>query len=254
MHKRDRPKRHQFHYPTFVFCIDLDEIEELNRKLTFFSYERPNLYSLQKRDHFREDGETLKENVVSYIQSHGVHKNVGRVELVTNLRTWGYVFNPVSFYFVYDCSDKLLCCLAEVANTFNEQKLYLVENFSEHPNHLKQSHTKNFYISPFSELATQLNFDLRRPDKRIKISITENDNEGTFFYSSLGGQEKDLSNKSLLIYSLRFPFITVGVMLGIHWQALRLALKKVPHFKKAHRPDLQTDTRVYIESKKENSA
>lgn len=252
-HKRDKPKQHRFAYTTFVFCLDLDELSEVEKKLTLFSQNRRNLYSLQDRDHLDQGQPSVKENLVSYLRTQGVAEEIGRIELVTNLRTWGYTFNPVSFYFVHRPDGTLLNCVAEVANTFNEQKLYLVDQQSAKAGRLKQSHDKLFYISPFSLLDTKLNFDLQAPEERIKLSITESDADGTFFYSSLSGKSIPLTNGALFKYTLRFPLMTLTVMYRIHWQALRLALKNVPHFKKANRPDLQTDTRVYIKPKHNRS-
>lgn len=253
-HKRDKPKRHSFSYPTFVFCLDLDETSALERTLTFFSQNRGNLYSLQDRDHLDQGQPSLKENVVCFVRTQGIQDEIGRVELVTNLRTWGYVFNPVSFFFVYQTDGALLACVSEVANTFNEQKLYLVDRKTENASRLQQSHDKLFYISPFSDLDTQLHFDLHEPDQRLKLVITESDSEGTYFYSSLSGKRVPLTNAALLKYTLRFPLMTLAIMAAIHWQALRLALKKVPYFKKSHRPDLQTDKHLYIKPKQRPSA
>lgn len=252
-HKRLRPKRHSFAYSTFTFCIDLDEIDALHRSLKLFSANRRNLYALHNRDHLDQGQSSIKENLRSFLNSKGYHHEIGRIELVTNLRSWGHVFNPVSFYFVYALDQSLALCVAEVANTFNEQKLYIVDQSSTSPQRLQQSHDKLFYISPFSDLDTQLNFDLHQPDQRLKLAITENDAAGTYFYSSVSGKRIPITDTALAAYSLRFPFLTLGVLFAIHWQALRLALKKVPHFKKAHRPDLQTDTRTYLKPKPKRS-
>lgn len=254
MHKRERPKHHRFTYPCFIFCIDLDEVDLLERQLTFFGYNKRNLYSLRDSDHLDESKGCTKENLKAFLRSKGVHQRVGRIELVTNLRTWGYVFNPVSFYFVYKPSGDVLCCVAEVANTFNEQKLYLIDRGCGDGNRFKQEHPKLFYISPFSDLATFLCFDLKVPDRSISLTITERDEEGTYFYSSLAGKSQPLTNSQLMYCTLRFPAMTLSIIARIHWQALVLALKKVPYFKKSHRPDLQTNTRTYLKSKKRRSA
>ncbi|MDQ8185047.1 DUF1365 domain-containing protein [Pelagicoccus sp. SDUM812002] len=252
-HKRERPKQHRFAYSTFVFCIDLDELQTLENSLKLFGLNALNLYALHDRDHLDQGEASIKENVVAFLRTKGMNAAIGRIELVTNLRTWGYVFNPVSFYFVYSPEGSLLSCVAEVANTFNEQKLYLVDQFTNKENRLKQSHEKLFYISPFSDLDTKLNFDLQKPSERLKLSITENDTQGTFFFSSLTGVRIPITNTKLLAYTLRFPFLTLGVMFSIHWQALILSLKKVPHFKKSHRPDQQTETRPYLKPKPKHS-
>ncbi|EDY84658.1 conserved hypothetical protein [Verrucomicrobiia bacterium DG1235] len=250
MHKRQKPKQHRFAYECFVFCIDLDEIETLSKKLNLLSANKRNFYSLRDSDHLREGKASIKDNVVSYLRSQGIEDPIGKIELVTNLRTWGYVFNPVSFYFIHRPDNSLLCCLAEVANTFNEQKLYIVSQFDPNGEKLSQSHPKQFYISPFSEPDTKLNFRLSQPGKRINLVITESDNEGEYFYSALSGERRDLTNRELSLLTLRFPFLTLKVIAAIHWQALKLYLKRIPFYPKNHRPDQQKNTRIYLERHK----
>ncbi len=246
VHSRRRPKRHRFAYPCFVFRIDLDELESLSQRLALFSYNRRNLYSLRDTDHLQQGADSIKANVIDYLRDQGIDDAIGSVQLVTNLRTWGYVFNPVSFYFIHDTADQLICVLAEVANTFNEQKLYLVNQATSPSRRFKQSHPKLFYISPYSEPDTRLNFDLHRPGDKLNLKITESDAQGTYFYSALQGQRRPLDNRNLALCSLRFPFITLQVITAIHWQAARLYLKRVPHFSKSHRLDQQTETRTYL--------
>lgn len=245
-HSRTKPKQHRFAYDCFVFCIDLDEIPKLSKKLRLFAHNSRAPYALRDSDHLEIGGSTIRENVESFLRIKGVSTEPGRIDLVTNLRTWGYVFNPVSFYFVYDKEQQPLCVVAEVANTFNEQKLYLVESRNEKTGTFRQSHKKLFYISPFSSPDTHLNFALNPPEDRISLSITENDSEGTYFISSLQGKRTELSDTNLLRYTLRFPFITLKVIAAIHWEAARLYLKKIPFFRKTYRQDLQTETRVYL--------
>lgn len=245
-HDRAKPKRHRFEYACFLFCIDLDEIDILDRKLPLFGYNRRAAYALRDSDHLDQGQSGIKKNVVAYLRERGVESALGRIRLVTNLRTWGHVFNPVSFYFVDDSDGRPLCVVAEVANTFHEQKLYLVEQRSRSGASFQQSHQKLFYISPFSRPDTCLNFKFQDPADRINLSITESDADGVYFFSGVQGKRQPLSNRSLALCTLRFPLMTVQVVAAIHWQALRLYLKKVPFFRKNFRTDLQTDTRAYL--------
>jgi len=249
-HRRDRPKSHRFSYNCFMFCIDLDEVDLLDRTLSLFSHNKPNLYSLKSADHLDEGKRSLKGNILHYLKDKGLGSQVGRIELVTNLRTWGYVFNPVSFFFVYAPQGHPLCAVAEVANTFNEQKLYYLDDPDPAEGRLRQSHDKLFYISPFSEPDTKLNFKLTFPNDRIALSISEADSKGTYFHASLSGGALPLSNRSLAICTARFPFMTLSVIAQIHWEALRLYLKKIPYFRKSHKRELQAETRVYLKPRK----
>ncbi|MDQ8201885.1 DUF1365 domain-containing protein [Pelagicoccus sp. SDUM812003] len=251
MHNRIRPKRHRFTYPCFIFSIDLDELDTLNRSLSLFSNEGRNVYSLRHTDHLQFGADSIKENLVRYLRENGKAEPVGQVRLITNLRTFGHVFNPVSFYFVSTPSGQPLCSVAEVANTFNEQKLYLLDR-SENKRY-RQSQAKHFYVSPYSELDTDFHFDLNVPSERLRLIITESDQAGIFFSSMLHGEKRELSDGSLAANTLRFPFITLKIIAAIHWQAARLYLKRVPHFAKKSRPDLQTDTRPYLNPSKRSA-
>lgn len=118
MHHRFTPKEHGFVYRLFLFAIDLDELEELSRRLRLFSVDRANLFSLRQSDYLptREPlhnasrptsvaaagGRSLKERVLAFLAARGVDLTGGRVVLVTLPRVAGYLFNPVSFYFCYD--------------------------------------------------------------------------------------------------------------------------------------------------------
>ncbi|MDA1065639.1 MAG: DUF1365 domain-containing protein [Verrucomicrobia bacterium] len=245
-HSRKRPKKHSFSYRVFMFMVDLDELESLPGKLLFLSHNRSNIYSYRDSDYFTQGGTTPRENVEIFLRANGITGPVGRISLLTHLRTWGHTFNPVSFYFVADEENNPLCLISEVANTFNEQKLYLLKSDKLEVGAYKDSQNKHFYISPFSDLDTRLHFNVRTPDQNLSISINESDSEGTYFFSSLAGKKKELSNLNLLKYTLFFPFITLGIVLSIHWEALKLYLKKIPVRAKANHPELQTGVRPYL--------
>jgi uncharacterized protein len=245
-HSRKRPKKHSFSYRVFMFMLDLDELESLSGKLLFLSHNRFNIYSYRDSDHFTQGKATPRDNVEAFLRANDIAKPVGRIFLLTNLRTWGHAFNPVSFYFVEDEENNPLCLISEVANTFNEQKLYLLGSNKLEADTYRDSQDKHFYISPFSDLDTRLHFNVRTPDQNVSISINESDSQGTYFFSSLVGHRKELSNLNLLKYTLLFPFITLGIVLSIHWEALKLYLKKVPVRAKANNPELQTGVRPYL--------
>lgn len=248
LHDRAKPKRHRFAYSCFVFCLDLDEIPRLARQLWAFSHNAANLYSLRDSDHLKEGADSIRQNILRFLRSSGIDQSIGRITLVTNLRTWGYVFNPVSFFFVHDTSGSPLCAVAEVANTFNEQKLYLLRH--RDGDRFRQSLPKQFYISPFSDLDVSLDFDLAPPAETLDLRIDESDAEGTYFHSALVGNRRPLTNRGLLAITARFPFMTLSVIAAIHWQAAKMALvKKIPFHRKAANPHLQTATRVYLHRK-----
>ena len=91
MHHRLFPRKNSFHYNIYTFALDLDELETMDKKLTFFSMEKWNLFSFYKKDHLDYGHPTHKENLISYVRENGCNTPISRVLLITNLRVLGYV-------------------------------------------------------------------------------------------------------------------------------------------------------------------
>jgi len=244
-HSRSRPKRHAFDYRLFYFCIDLDELSELGAN-PLVSIDGWNAYSLRTSDHLDFGKQTIKQNLECYLRQVGYTGSIGRTRLVTQLRTFGHIFNPVSFYFVHDDADKPACIVAEVANTFNEQKLYYLSPETLKKEQSRDQQAKYFYISPFSELSTQLHFNLGFPGDRLQIQIRQSDAEGVYFNSTMTGTHIPLTVTNLVKSTIRFPFTTLQIVWGIHWQALKLFLKKLPVYGKTENKRFEKNVRTYL--------
>ncbi len=242
MHQRLAPKKHGFRYRIFMFCLDLDEIDTLARKLTLFSHNRSNVYEFRDRDHLTlADGESrsLKENMIEWLTQQGIHFPAdGRIMLITLPRVLGYIFNPVSFYFCSESNGAPRCAVVQVGNTFREMKPYLITEFSERGLFHRQV-AKHFYVSPFSGLELAFDFKLKVPDEHLDIHIDDRDGEDRILLSALTGRRAELSNANLLWFTLKYPLITLRVIGLIHWHALLLWIKRLPWHSKGARPDLQ---------------
>ena len=250
MHNRLAPKVHRFHYDVFMFYLDLDEINTLHKQLKFMSRNRFNLFNFRDRDHLqlpREKPDTsknIKQHITDYLLANGVDIGKGRIMVLTNLCTLGYQFNPVSFYFCYDEQGEPVCSIVEVCNTFLEMKPYFLGNDVLQGDCFKLNTEKYFYVSPFIDIDTNFDFDLRIPGDRLQLKIDDYDKAGDrFFISTLSGERKPLKDSTLLLYFFSFPLITLKVISLIHWQALKLWLKKIPFHKKED--DLELQKEVY---------
>ena len=243
VHHRKKPREHRFGYRVFMFFLDLEEIDGLCSKLPWMSRNKRNVYAFNDADHFQEGAISVRENVLNFLEKENLREQAGKIYLLTHLRTWGHIFNPVSFYFVEDTSGEALCLIAEVANTFKEQKLFLVPKEKLVRGTYRDTHKKHFYISPFSDLDTLIHFHVRQPSEKLALTINESEGDEPFFYSSLEGKRRGLTQANLVLYTLLFPLITIKVVAAIHWQALRLFLKKVPVRAKANQPELQKGIR-----------
>ncbi|MBL7910719.1 MAG: DUF1365 domain-containing protein [Bacteroidia bacterium] len=247
MHNRMKPASHRFHYNVFMFYIDLDEIEQLRKKLLFFSHNRFNFFSFRDNEHLQlpienpDKSKTTKQHILDYLQKNSVTPAPTKIMLLTNLNVLGYNFNPVSFYYCFDEKDQPVCCIAEVGNTFGEMKPYLLskENLSENTFHLNTA--KYFYVSPFMDHDANFDFNLVIPTEKLNNKIDTFKGGERIFISTLTGLKKPINNGNLFWYSIRFPFITLKIITLIHWNALKLWRKKIPYHKKGENQDLQKD-------------
>ena len=241
MHCRLKPKRHQFTHDIFMFYLDLDELEELAEKVFLIGCDRWNTYSFCRRDHIELGAATVKENILRYLKSKNIDLTGGKIKLLTNLRTFGYIFNPVSFYFCFDRFNQPVCVVPEIGNTFGELKPYLIgrPEFSE--DIFRSRQTKHFYISPFVALDCWLDFQIKIPQDHLDIRIDDMQNQEKFFYSTMTGEKRELTNRNLLKYTFVFPLVTLKIIGLIHWHALLLYLKRIPHNRKESNPHLQKE-------------
>ncbi|MGZ3765934.1 MAG: DUF1365 domain-containing protein, partial [Mucilaginibacter sp.] len=209
---------------------------------------RFNLFNFRDRDHLQlpkekpDVSKNVRQHITDYLQIQGVTIDSGRIMVLTNLCTLGYQFNPVSFYFCYDENEQPVCSIVEVCNTFREMKPYFLGADTKKDDHYKLNTAKFFYVSPFIDMDTNFDFDLEIPGEKLQIRIDDFDQRGErFFISTLSGDRKALTDANLLIYFISFPFITLKVIAMIHWQALKLWMKKLPFHKKGADQELQKE-------------
>lgn len=238
MHRRLWPREHGFLYRIFMFWLDLDELEQVTKKLKFFSACHPALYRFEPADHVqpapRQGG--LKEQIVLFMQEHGLQVQPASVRFLTLPRVLGYIFNPISIYYAFDEEDRPLASVVQVGNTFGEQKLYPVpwEGGRFHSRTLKE-----FYVSPFSPLDWSFDFRLEPPAQKLRVYVDDYEGDRKTLVTSLTGERRELSTGRLLWFTLKYPLLTLRVIFLIHFEALRLWFKRVPYFYKEANPEMQ---------------
>ena len=225
-HRRFKPKRHFFSYKTFSFLIDLNEIETLDKKINFFSYNRFNILSFYDVDHGPRDGSPLIAWVKKTLAEAKINIGSGTIKLLCYPRLFGYVFNPLSIFYCYGENLKLKAILYEVKNTYNEQHTY-VFSASSSSNLILHKCDKKFYVSPFMEMKTFYNFRLLNPGKILNVFIKQGDEEGTLLTACQVGKKIEMSSKNLLFQFLKHPLMSFKIILAIHFEALRLWIKGV---------------------------
>lgn len=183
----------------------------------------------------------LKARVVAYLAGRGIDLTGGRVLLIALPRVFGYLFNPVSFYFCYDRQGQPVAALAEVTNTFKEMKPFVLGPDTRQGTTFALRTPKYFYVSPFTDMDVAFDFTLRAPGDKLSVQIDDYDAGQRTLTSSLTGKRQPLTDRALAWFTLKYPFITLRVIGLIHWNAFRLYLKNVPWFAKAARPEAQRD-------------
>lgn len=241
-HERRLPSFHAFTSKHFMFYFDLDELSSKNSTSRFLSVNRFNLFSFMERDYLpnkRSSMQSLDDKVRSTLRELGVEQDINRIELLTNVRILGYVFNPVSFYFCFGDENQTICCLCEVGNTFGEKKVFLVE--SDSGGLLRKRQKKFFYVSPFTDLCQEFDFKISIPREHLDITINTMDGDTAIVKASIKGEQKSLTDGNLIRFLLRYAWATVNVITLIHFHALLLWLKRIPFHKKGEHPEMQLD-------------
>jgi DUF1365 family protein len=229
MHRRLRPVGNAFTYP--VFYVQLPVAGLAAARCAIFSVDRSNILSFQQKDHGPRDGSPLLPWIQSRLRERGLPAD-GEITLQCFPRMFGYVFNPVSFWFCRDRAGELITVLAEVSNTFGGHHSYLLHNPDGAP--LRDGQLlhadKAFHVSPFCEIEGGYRFRFHLQGNCQIVRIDYDDAEGELLRTSISGKPLAWSARALLGAFLRMPLLTAGVMARIHWQALMLWQKGVPFY------------------------
>jgi uncharacterized protein len=231
MHHRLRPVRHRFTYRVFSLYLDLDELGTLDRRLLLLSVERLNLLSFKAADHGARDGSPLKPWVLARLAEQDVALARPRIMLLCFPRVLGFVFNPLSVYYCYD-GDVLAALVYEVKNTLGGQHVYAfrVRRAGRGERLAVHSCAKDFYVSPFIDMAARYHFHLAEPAERLAVVIRETERDEPLLIASQVGERRELTDRTILGCLAGDLFMTLKVVIGIHVEALRLWLKGAPLF------------------------
>ena len=228
-HRRFKPLRHYFSYKTFSILFDLTELEDLQKKISIFSFNKFNIFSFYNKDHGSRDGSDLTEWVKKNLKKYDLNYSISKIKLLCFPRIFGYAFNPLSIFYCYE-GNILKAILYEVKNTFNEQHTYVFP-VNDRAKIITQQCKKKFYVSPFIEMNTFYNFRLTEPNENIRILIKQTDKVEKVLVACQIGRKQSMSLKQLLINLFTYPMMTFKIMILIHYEALRL-WKKGAIFKK----------------------
>jgi uncharacterized protein len=227
-HKRLVPKQHTFTYRVFSLLLDVDEIDEIDRSLRLFSRNRWNLLSFHDRDHGRQDDMPVGTQLRAVLREAGLADAGARITLLCYPRLLGFVFNPLSVYFCHRVDSTLGAVVYEVSNTFRERKSYVIPVAHDDGAVIAQGCAKEMYVSPFTSQNGRYDFRVLRPVERVSIGVDFSSAEGPILKTYFRGEREELSDGSIVRLVVRHPLMTLKVIAGIHFEALRLRLKGVP--------------------------
>ena len=230
IHKRFKPKEHFFKYKVFSLFIDLSELEILSDKIRFFSLNRFNLISFQEKDHGERDGSSLTKWVKKNLVENNINSENIKIKLLCYPRIFGYVFNPLSVFFVYDNQENLISILYEVKNTFGEQHTYIFK--VENNNLLQHNCSKKFHVSPFIEMNCNYFFKILKPAEKISVIIDQYQLDDKILFASQDGRRVDFNSKELLKSYIKHPLMTFKIISAIHFEAFKLWAKGIRFVKK----------------------
>lgn len=221
-HKRFIPKVNEFVNSGFYIRFDIDKMNTLNSLL--FKVNKFGLFSFYVRDHGYRNEDSLNSWAMEQLAKVNI-KDIDRIELQTFPRVFGYVFNPVSFWFCYQGND-IVAVINEVNNTFGQSHIYIVKN-------TKLKLPKEFHVSPFLDVKGIYEFNYAKSNS---VQIDYYDEGELKLKTLISGNEIEWSNKNFLKLFVKNPFFTFAVVAHIHYQALKLYLKKIKFYKLPDKP------------------
>jgi len=232
-HRRAGPARNAFRYRIFMSYLDLAELPRLFERRWFWSVRRPALAWFRRADFLGPAEVPLDTAVRNLVYERTGRTPRGPIRLLTHLRYFGHNFNPVSFYYVFDETDtRVETIVAEITNTpWKERHAYVLPTATAARNHSRAwrfSFEKQFHVSPFLPMDMRYDWCFGAPGEGLHVHM-ENWRDGqAVFDATLNMRRREMTAGSLARALIQFPLVTVKVVTLIHWQALKLLMKRTP--------------------------
>ena len=221
-HARLKPRKHRLRYRIFMLLLDLDEVDGLAQRLRLFARNRWGLLSFRDRDHGDRISGVLRGWAEAHLSRAGLPTG-GPIRILSMPRVLGLGFNPLSVWFCHGPDGSLSALIYEVNNTFGETHSYLIP--APGGDVLHQACDKGFYVSPFMDMDLAYRFRIAPPDETVSIGIEVDDGDGPILTAAFAGRRASLTDRALLHAWLTHPWMTIGALAAIHWEALKIWLK-----------------------------
>ena len=237
MHRRLVAPFYRFVYRVFYLLLDIDRIDELSQRLRLFSHNRFNLLSFRDSDHGACTDGSLRLWVEQTLRTVDIDLDGGRIRLLCMPRLFGYAFNPISLWYCEHRDGGLRAVIVEVRNTFGERHSYLLASGGA-PLPYLQAHEKDkcFHVSPFFDGVGRYRFTLGEPGEQLRVLIHETREGQPILDATLAGERRELTDGNVLKQVLMLPLMTLKVVAGIHWEALKIWLRGARFHRKPEPP------------------
>ncbi len=237
MHRRLLPVVHEFTYPVHFFEVDTDSLDSLQTSSRLFRHNRAGIVSLHDADYLEPGGQSLRDKFLHVLNRPDMESNIETIRLVTSPKTFGYVFNPVSFFLALDHDGALVAAVAEVNNTFGDRHVYRLDSLERDktvsgPGEVWRARAdKEFHVSPFNPVKGEYRFRFMLGPGVISVDVDLYEERKLKMQTNISGRTAPYSDKLLARILFRHPVRTALTMPRIIGQAARLKFrKKLPVF------------------------
>lgn len=236
VHQRHFPVNYHFKYRVFSLLLDIDKLDAVNKQ-HLFAVDRFNLFSVYTKDHGDRSGGDWRTWVNTLLDEQQLPQAKHNVKLLCFPRVLGYGFNPLCIWYCENQDRELIAVICEVSNTFGENHHYVLHNNNE-PLALpvKAAKDKIFHVSPFINMQQRYQFTMDQPDELLRIVIQEYENNELMLVATQHGKRHAFSTQTLLRFFFLVPFMTLKIMLMIHWHALKIWLAGGKFYRKPKPP------------------
>ncbi len=237
-HERTTPKKHAFQYKVFMVLLYLDEIDQFFELSPFWSKTKFAPAQFKRSDYFGDTKKSISESICEKVEQEiGFYPN-GSVAILTNLRYWGIRMNPLNTYYCMNKEGELVAIVAQVNNTpWNESHAYVLDCRGKN-REFKSEFKKAFTVSPFNVVNMNYFWKSNYPGQNLNIAIDARIDNKNIVRASLTLQKQTPSTLVLNSILIKYPMMTIKVVTGIYWQALKLFLKGVPFLGKNKKQEM----------------